>query len=226
MDPDQSPAFCKILLSRDTVMNKMHACSSFEEEIGPLKRAKKMEPIIVVSDTEEESVDMSSSDADSKHEDDPPYSPRATYYKNPKREKVSSDRKDKEAHSGSEEYGLKRNSWIQKQQSKSVYDQNKTVWDKESSIAYQKAKSFKSKNPFIFIALKFARKYFLENDVNLVLRVSGSGSWSVKCTIGTVNAKVGSGWKAFALENKLKVGDVCVFEVLKGKLFVDVIISD
>ncbi|WMV15002.1 hypothetical protein MTR67_008387 [Solanum verrucosum] len=181
MDPDQSPAFCKILLSRDTVMNKMHACSSFEEEIGPLKRAKKMEPIIVVSDTEEESVDMSSSDADSKHEDDPPYSPRATYYKNPKREKVSS---------GDGQF------------------------------------SKRKRHEEDFIALKFARKYFLENDVNLVLRVSGSGSWSVKCTIGTVNAKVGSGWKAFALENKLKVGDVCVFEVLKGKLFVDVIISD
>ncbi|KAK4709827.1 hypothetical protein R3W88_004340 [Solanum pinnatisectum] len=71
---------------------------------------------------------------------------------------------------------------------------------------------------------KFARKYFLENDGNLVLRVPGSGSWSVKCTIGTANAKVGSGWKAFVLENKLKVGDVCVFEVLKGQLFVDVII--
>ncbi|KAH0716822.1 hypothetical protein KY290_013077 [Solanum tuberosum] len=128
---------------------------------------------------------------------------------------------------------------IHKQESKSVYDQNKTVMDKESTTAYQQAKTFKSKNPFIIvfmqpsyvsapfnlsIASKFARKYFLENDGSLVLRVPGSGSWSVKCTIGTANAKVGSGWKAFVLENKLKVGDVCVFEVLKGQLFVDVII--
>ncbi|KAK4360673.1 hypothetical protein RND71_019625 [Anisodus tanguticus] len=127
-----------------------------------------------------------------------------------------------------------------KQQSKSVYDQNKTVTDKESSIAYQKAKAFKFKNPFIIsfmqpsyvfttfnlsMPLKFARKYFLENDGNLVLRIPGRGSWSVKCTFGTVNAKVHSGWRAFVLENKLKVGDVCVFEVIKGaQLFVDVTI--
>ncbi|XP_060192862.1 uncharacterized protein LOC132622293 [Lycium barbarum] len=125
-----------------------------------------------------------------------------------------------------------------KQKSKSAYDQNRTVMDKESSIAYQKAKAFKSKNPFIIyfmqpsyvnppvnltISSTFARKYLLKNDGNLVLRVPGSGSWSVKCTIGTGNAKVHSGWKEFVLENKLKVGDVCVFEVIKGsQLVVDV----
>ncbi|MCD7472242.1 hypothetical protein HAX54_013268 [Datura stramonium] len=129
---------------------------------------------------------------------------------------------------------------MHKQQSKSVSDQNKTVMDKESAITYQKAKAFKSKNPFIIsfmqpsyvftpfnlsIPLNFARKYFLENNANLVLRVPRSGSWSVKCTFGTGNAKVHSGWKAFVLENKLKVGDVCVFEVIKGaQLLVDVTI--
>nr|XP_010315610.1 uncharacterized protein LOC101244431 isoform X3 [Solanum lycopersicum] len=128
---------------------------------------------------------------------------------------------------------------IHKKDSKSVYDQNKTVMEKESSTAYQQAKAFKSKNPFIIsfmqpsyvsasfnlsIPLKFARKYFLENNGNLVLRVPGIGSWSVKCTLGMTNGKVGSGWKAFVQDNKLKVGDVCVFEVLKGQLFVDVII--
>lgn len=71
----------------------------------------------------------------------------------------------------------------------------------------------------------FARKYFLENDGNLVLRVSGSGSWSVKCTITTASAKFNYGWKTFVLENELKLGDVCVFEVIKGgQLFVDVTI--
>lgn len=58
-----------------------------------------------------------------------------------------------------------------------------------------------------------------------MLRVPGSGSWSVKYTICSKNAKVHSGWKAFVIENKLKVGDVCVFEVSKGaQLFVDVTI--
>ncbi|OIT06486.1 PREDICTED: uncharacterized protein LOC109211655 isoform X1 [Nicotiana attenuata] len=131
---------------------------------------------------------------------------------------------------------------MHKQQSKSVYGQNKAVMDKKSTVAYQRAKAFKSKNPFIIsfmqpsyvfspfnlsVALKFARKYFLENYGNLVLRVPGRGrgSWSVKCTTRGTNATVYSGWKAFVLDNKLKCGDVCVFEVIKGtRLFIDVTI--
>ncbi|XP_070052213.1 B3 domain-containing protein Os03g0620400-like isoform X1 [Nicotiana tomentosiformis] len=131
---------------------------------------------------------------------------------------------------------------MHKQQSDSVYGQNKTVMDKERAVAYQRAKAFKSKNPFIIsfmqpsyvfspfhlsIALNFAGKYFLENYGNLVLRVPGRGrgSWSVKCTTRGTNAKVHSGWKAFVLDNKLKCGDVCVFEVIKGtRLFIDVTI--
>nr|XP_009760930.1 PREDICTED: uncharacterized protein LOC104213184 isoform X3 [Nicotiana sylvestris] len=123
-------------------------------------------------------------------------------------------------------------------QSKIVYDENKTVMDKERAIAYQRAKGFKSKNPFVIsfmqpsyvfspfnlsMSLKFARKYFLENYRNLVLRVPGRGSWSVKCTFGTTNAKIF--WKAFVMDNKLKPGDVCVFEVIKGaKLLMDITI--
>ncbi|KAH0769978.1 hypothetical protein KY290_013959 [Solanum tuberosum] len=129
---------------------------------------------------------------------------------------------------------------MHKQQSKIVYNKNKTVMVKDSTIAYQRAKAFKSKNPFIIsfmqpsyvsipyilkIHSKFARKYFLETDGNLMLRIPGCGSWSVKCTIRTRNAKVYSGWKTFMLENKLKVGAVCVFEVIKGaQLCVDVTI--
>ncbi|KAH0699140.1 hypothetical protein KY284_013355 [Solanum tuberosum] len=129
---------------------------------------------------------------------------------------------------------------MHKQQSKIVYNKNKTVMVKDSTIAYQRAKAFKSKNPFIIsfmqpsyvsipyilkIHSKFARKYFLETDGNLMLCIPGSGSLSVKCTIRTKNAKVYSGWKTFMLENKLKVGDVCVFEVIKGtQLCVDVTI--
>ncbi|XP_075090465.1 B3 domain-containing protein Os03g0619800-like isoform X2 [Nicotiana tabacum] len=124
------------------------------------------------------------------------------------------------------------------QQSKIVYDENKTVMDKERAIAYRRAKGFKSKNPFIIsfmqpsyvfspfnlsMPLKFARKYFLENYGNLVLHVPGRGSWSVKCTFGTTNAKIF--WKAFVMDNKLKPGDVCVFEVIKGtKLLMDITI--
>jgi len=76
-----------------------------------------------------------------------------------------------------------------------------------------------------YIPLKFARMYFMGNSGNLVLRVPGKGSWPVKCIMLRKDAKVTCGWKAFVLDNKLKVGDVCVFEMLRDdKLFIDVII--
>ncbi|XP_019238608.1 PREDICTED: B3 domain-containing transcription factor VRN1-like [Nicotiana attenuata] len=128
------------------------------------------------------------------------------------------------------------------QQSKTVYDVKKTVMPKliykEWAIAYQRAKAFKSKNPFfislmqptytsgiLYVRLTFARKYFGENCSNLVLRVPGRGSWPVKCSLGQVQAKIKGGWREFVLDNKLKLGDACVFEVIEGNpLFIDVTI--
>lgn len=49
-----------------------------------------------------------------------------------------------------------------------------------------------------------------------MLHILEGGSWSIICTIRTGNAKVYSGWKAFVLENKVIVDDVCVFELIKG----------
>ncbi|XP_059310676.1 uncharacterized protein LOC132062041 [Lycium ferocissimum] len=130
--------------------------------------------------------------------------------------------------------------WMHKQQSKIFNDKNNTVMDKERSIAYQRAKAFKSKNPLIRIFMRpsyvflrtdlsvpstFARKYFLENSGDLVLHVPGRGTWSVKCTLGSFNAKIHSGWREFAADNELKIGDVCIFEVIKGTpLLIDVTI--
>ncbi|XP_060216998.1 B3 domain-containing protein Os01g0723500-like [Lycium barbarum] len=75
------------------------------------------------------------------------------------------------------------------------------------------------------IRFTFARKYLRENYNNLVLRVPGRGSWSVKCHLRTYRAEILDGWKAFVLENKLKLGDVCVLEVIRGTpLFIDVTI--
>lgn len=53
-----------------------------------------------------------------------------------------------------------------------------------------------------------------------MLSVTGKGSWSVKCTIGTKNAKFS--WKALVLDNKLKTGDVCVFKVIEGTMPVSI----
>lgn len=52
---------------------------------------------------------------------------------------------------------------LHKKQSKIVYDKNKTVTDKKSSIAYQRAKAFKSKNPFIvsFMQPSYISKHYI-----------------------------------------------------------------
>ncbi|KAJ8544724.1 hypothetical protein K7X08_017307 [Anisodus acutangulus] len=101
---------------------------------------------------------------------------------------------------------------------------------KETVVAYQKAKTFTSENPFfvsfmppsyvslagsqmqLSITLPVARKFFATKRSDVVLQVSSKRSWAVKCSLGTANAKFTAGWKEFVLENNLKVGDVCVFE--------------
>nr|XP_016472693.1 PREDICTED: B3 domain-containing protein Os11g0197600-like isoform X2 [Nicotiana tabacum] len=120
---------------------------------------------------------------------------------------------------------------MHKQQSKLVSAKNKTVLEKKRSIAYQRARAFKSENPFVIyfmqpsyvskpynlhISFLFARKYFPEECGNLVLRVPSRGSWTVKYVVGRSKAEIRFCWKAFVLDNKLKFGDVCVFELIKG----------
>uniref|UniRef100_M1DAC2 TF-B3 domain-containing protein n=2 Tax=Solanum tuberosum TaxID=4113 RepID=M1DAC2_SOLTU len=127
------------------------------------------------------------------------------------------------------------NNVIEEKESQGENEQQSEVErDEEMALNYQKAKAFKSNNPFIIsimhpsyvshsfslsIPKKFAKRYFL-NHRNVVLSVTGKGSWSVKCTIGTKNAKFS--WKALVLDNKLKTGDVCVFKVIEGTMPVSI----
>ncbi|KAK4710380.1 hypothetical protein R3W88_004893 [Solanum pinnatisectum] len=131
---------------------------------------------------------------------------------------------------------------MQSQQSSVIYDVRRTVMDREKAIAYQRAKAnFKSKNSFFIsfmhhsyisrssnhlcIKLRFARTYIPENCSNIMLRVAGRGYWPVTDYKGPTQAKIDIGWGAFVLDNQLKLGDVCVFEVIKGtQIFMDVTI--
>ncbi|KAK4733432.1 hypothetical protein R3W88_007693 [Solanum pinnatisectum] len=123
---------------------------------------------------------------------------------------------------------------IEKESQGEHEQQSEVEGEEEMALNYQKAKAFKSSNPFIIsimhpscvshsfslsIPKKFAKRYFL-NHRKVVLSVTGKGSWSVKCTIGTKNAKIS--WKALVLDNKLKTGDVCVFEVIEGTMPVSI----
>ncbi|XP_073047344.1 B3 domain-containing protein At3g18960-like isoform X2 [Primulina eburnea] len=46
-----------------------------------------------------------------------------------------------------------------------------------------------------------------------ILLVSEGKTWPVRCISGERRASLTSGWKVFAADNDLKVGDACVFEV-------------
>ncbi|KAI3452085.1 hypothetical protein Pfo_008750 [Paulownia fortunei] len=95
--------------------------------------------------------------------------------------------------------------------------------DKETSIAYQRAKAFKSdnqnQNPY-FISLmqpsyvsylfvlaipaSIARENLPDKDNDIKLRVSDGKTWSARCSIQAPNARITSGWKRFVKDNALK----------------------
>ncbi|CAH9139124.1 unnamed protein product [Cuscuta epithymum] len=112
--------------------------------------------------------------------------------------------------------------------SPSLNPKNKSVRKKNNAI--ERAKSFRSKNPFyisvmhrshisspysLSISLPFAKNVFTSVHNDLLL-ISSGRSWSAKCIIGRSACVKITGWKDFVLDNKLKIGDVCILEGLKG----------
>ncbi|XP_048231464.1 uncharacterized protein LOC125370381 isoform X2 [Ricinus communis] len=68
------------------------------------------------------------------------------------------------------------------------------------------------------IPASFAKKYFAKQCDNAILSTVNGKTWSVvynhDLTNGKATARLGHGWKQFASGNHLKVGDVCVFELI------------
>ncbi|KAL6993678.1 hypothetical protein U1Q18_011790 [Sarracenia purpurea var. burkii] len=95
--------------------------------------------------------------------------------------------------------------------------------------ALQRARDFKSVNPFfsvsvrpshvysrrpLYIPKNFAQKH-LQGENAMFLRVSNGKTWSVKC-YHECRDICRLGWVSFVRDNNLKVGDVCIFELIKG----------
>lgn len=91
------------------------------------------------------------------------------------------------------------------------------------------ATAFQSTNPFFEIKMcpsyvsgrfalavprKFFTTYITQNHCNVILQLSDGRTWPVTCRISRVSANFSRGWHMFALENRLVVGDVCVFELI------------
>ncbi|CAL0318552.1 unnamed protein product [Lupinus luteus] len=93
----------------------------------------------------------------------------------------------------------------------------------------EEAKKFASENPFLEINIRpsylngnhpsfssvFARRYFKQRKQNVMIKF-GNKFWPLKllCYLSNGSASFGNGWALFAKENKLEVGDVCVFELI------------
>ncbi|KAI8020241.1 B3 domain-containing transcription factor VRN1 [Camellia lanceoleosa] len=96
--------------------------------------------------------------------------------------------------------------------------------------ALQRAKAFKSENPFFMVSmhpsyvcfkfnlnvpLAFAMKHFSVKQRDVILRLSDGRAWTVNCYCH-LNGKCKFGWASFVRDNNLKLGDVCIFELIKA----------
>ncbi|KAF3438876.1 hypothetical protein FNV43_RR17151 [Rhamnella rubrinervis] len=103
--------------------------------------------------------------------------------------------------------------------------------------ALERVSWFKSENPFFTIVMelsyihggtrvnmpkKFAERYKDKKEGELNLRVSDGRSWSVRYLIrrvlnGSIRGEICyGGWKVFARDNHLEVGDVCIFNLINA----------
>ncbi|PON62320.1 B3 DNA binding domain containing protein, partial [Parasponia andersonii] len=71
------------------------------------------------------------------------------------------------------------------------------------------------------VPFKFAKRNIKRNRTDVILELPDGRFWSVECKIRNLDDKVlpksaglYSGWSAFAVENNLEVGDVCIFELV------------
>ncbi|KAF7113889.1 hypothetical protein RHSIM_RhsimUnG0104300 [Rhododendron simsii] len=93
-----------------------------------------------------------------------------------------------------------------------------------------RARDFKSKKPFFTVRLQpsyvscnysmnvpleFVKKYLRDNQKSISLRISDGTTWLVRFySTGAMNGKRNLGWGPFVRDNNLKVGDICVFELI------------
>ena len=63
----------------------------------------------------------------------------------------------------------------------------------------------------------FAREHLPRCTTTIVLRNSKDQSWEVKYVSTEKSHALSVGWGVFVRDNKLKIGDICIFELLAKK---------
>jgi hypothetical protein len=67
-----------------------------------------------------------------------------------------------------------------------------------------------------YVPLNFEQKYLKEQQSEIALQVlDDERTWIVKYCM----RKISSGWKTFVSDNNLKLGDVCLFEMINRKSY-------
>ncbi|CAL9025373.1 unnamed protein product [Prunus brigantina] len=99
----------------------------------------------------------------------------------------------------------------------------------EKALALQRANAFESEYPYFLVAIqpvyihrgylhlpsKFARRHLVKQRArNIILKILDGRTWLVEFKYETSIARFQRGWLAFARDNNLKVGDVCVFVLI------------
>ncbi|KAF7113891.1 hypothetical protein RHSIM_RhsimUnG0104400 [Rhododendron simsii] len=98
-----------------------------------------------------------------------------------------------------------------------------------NSRALKRARDFKSKKPFFTVhmqpsyifsksslsmPLNFVKKYLGHHHKNISLKISDGTIWSVRSYRRSMSAHCSLAWHQFARDNNLKVGDICIFELM------------
>ncbi|CAN6334731.1 unnamed protein product [Urochloa humidicola] len=65
---------------------------------------------------------------------------------------------------------------------------------------------------------EYAKKYLQGgHDTITLLRPKKTNTWEAEIEITNNRTKLGRGWRQFASDNKLKLGDICLFELMENK---------
>lgn len=64
-----------------------------------------------------------------------------------------------------------------------------------------------------YVPTCFTKSYMKKQKSDILLQLMDGSTWDAKYYFGRIQA----GWKKFSADNKLKKGDVCVFELIKCK---------
>eukprot|EP00257_Ricinus_communis_P028011 XP_025015425.1 B3 domain-containing transcription factor VRN1 [Ricinus communis] len=126
----------------------------------------------------------------------------------------------------------------EKQRLNRFFSRRKHLKNEAKADAIQRASAnFESKNPYFMLVMhpshvhpvharatipaSFAREYLDKNHGNATLNGFNGRTWSIEYNIRmhparSPCAEIIHGWKKFAEDNHLKVGDVCLFEIINN----------